>query len=482
MKALKRVLALCLAAMLLLAMCPMAFADESTEKIIISNARNGETYTAYRIFQAIVSADGDNVSYVVTPAWENFFTQEAVKAIVELDANNQPVWKQKSGDTLTGADALAKLAKTYAAGISTASGIGDHKVEQIASNGKCEFTLPLGYYFVNTTSGTLCNLYSAHAAGETGVNIIDKNQEHTIEKKIKDVDSLVDENTAAIGDTVNFESKITIKPGATNFVYHDKMDLGLTYGNTVTVKSGETDLTGKYDLGNSITDGCTFEVKFKEDYLQTITADTVVTISYSAVVNENAVIYQNANKNAAHLTYGNSGKTEDNETKTYTFDFNINKVNNSNEKLADAHFRLYKNEACTDEVKLSKVTEGEVYRVNASETDEIVTIKGKTVQVKGLNIGTYYLKETQQPKGYNLLNSPVKITISKGDTEGTYQFAYEVDGTTTDGKEVTVLNQSGTTLPSTGGMGTTVFYIVGGILMAGAVVLLVSKKRMERDT
>ena len=228
-----------------------------------------------------------------------------------------------------------------------------------------------------------------------------------------------------------------------------------------------------------MSDGCTFEIEFKDDYIANLPAGTQIIVTYSASLNENAVIGTTGNKNDTWLKYGNGGSVTD-ETKTYSYSFDLVKTDNSNKLLAGAQFELYTNKNCTDKVALVK--NGSDYRV-ASATEKattkftsavIVSNDTSKITVNGLKGETsYWLKEIKAPEGYNELEEPYEFIMGADNMSATLNGTQWVDG------GVHVINNAGTVLPSTGGMGTTVFYVVGGGLMAVAVVLLVTKKRME---
>ena len=290
---------------------------------------------------------------------------------------------------------------------------------------------------------------------------------------------------------MNFKSTITAQPGAENYVFHDKMSEGLTYKGDAKIYTDEAMTqelaTAYYMVNANPTDSDTFDITFTQDYLNTITAATKLYVKYSATLNENAKVGLEGNPNASKLSYGEinqgTGKpgstTPLSETNTYTWDVDVFKytMNGETEKaLAGATFTLSKNAGGSNPIAL--VSEGNnVYRV--AKTNETVTVTEITTDatgkftIKGLDADTYYLTETAAPAGYNKLAAPVTIVIGEnGVVNGTTEAPRGVD-------EVKVLNQSGTELPSTGGIGTTIFYIVGGVLVVGAVVLLVTKKRMN---
>ena len=295
-------------------------------------------------------------------------------------------------------------------------------------------------------------------------------------------------NNASIGDTVYFQTTITAQPGAQNYVLHDKMTKGLTLKNdSIVVKKGESPVaTSDYTLKTSgFIDGCTFEIVFVQTFCDGLQKDEKITVTYSATLNANAVIGNDANTNTNKtlLSYGDSQKTTEVTTNTKTFKMDVFKyTENRNDKtkkdgLADAVFTL-KKVGKTNTINFVKETpdeiNGDIYRVaKTGETGTVTTItspdSGKFT-IKGLSAGTYKLEETKQPAGYNKLSGPVTVVI-------------DMDGkVTVGGTEVTqvdVENKTGTVLPSTGGMGTTMIYLIGGVLVLGSGVVLVTKRRVK---
>ena len=190
----------------------------------------------------------------------------------------------------------------------------------------------------------------------------------------------------------------------------------------------------------------------------------------SAVLNENAVIAGEGNPNEVYLTYGNAQETKKDTVVTYTYQFQLVKTDDKNTLLSGAEFELYDAAEGGNNIPVVKESEG-VYRV-AKEGETGVVIEAGYVTIKGLDTGVYYLEETKAPDGYNELSArkTVEITGANNDatvTEGIYQSG-----------GVQVVNKTGALLPETGGIGTTIFYVVGGLMMVAAVVFLVSKKRM----
>ena len=476
-KTFKKLMAALLAVALLCAMAVPAFAAEgaATGTITINKAIKGETYTAYKIFDVVsskVEADGSKTYvYTVAKGWTAFFEQNDVKDYVSVDPHGQPTWITGK-DSGTDLQAFAKLALNYA---STKSITG--KTAIAADNQAVISDLTAGYYVVSTTAGSLCIL---NTNGDN-LTIDEKNVAPTIDKKISGDKTT---NDAAIGDVVNYTVTIHAKKGATGYVLTDTMTNGLTFNNDVKVTVGSNELspTRDYTVAAPV-DGATFKVTFTENYLNTIDGDTDIVVSYTATVNKNAVIGTPGNTNTAQLKYGNHSTVESTTT-TYSYKFDLVKSDNSKKLLTGAKFKLYDTPTGGTPVKLIKDTTTGNYRVaETSETGSIEEIEinsYKAVTISGLNKKTYYLEETQAPAGYNKLTERQPVELSK---EG-FNCDATINNSGSEGAEwtsggVQVINNTGATLPSTGGMGTTLFYVLGGGLMVAAVVLLVTKKRME---
>ena len=480
MKQVKKLASVLLALIMALALTATAFAAQEGPltggSITINDAVPGQTYNAYQIlYLESYNASTNAYSYKATTAWSTFINSDAIKGTyVEVDAQGYVTWKD-------GADAaaFAKAAQKYAKDNSITN-----QGSVTATSTTVSFTgLDLGYYLVDTTLGTLCSLDTTNP----DVVMEEKNEVPTNVKTVEEdsTGNYGEKNDADIGQTVNFKSTITAQAGAENYVFHDTMSAGLTYtGVTGVTLNNATVAESNYTVvTEGLTDGCTFEVRFTQAFCDTLKANDQIVISYTATLNENAVIAGEGNPNTSKVSYGDSSNTKytpDSQTKTYTWKIDVFKYTKDGETekaLADAKFTLSKNADGSNPIAL--VSEGNnVYRVaKTGETDtvtEITTDATGKFTVKGLDADTYYLTETAAPAGYNKLADPVTIVIDEnGVVNGTTEAPQGVD-------EVKVLNQTGAQLPSTGGIGTTLFYVVGGVLVVGAAVLLVTKKRMER--
>ena len=469
----RKLVSLLLAVVLMLGLTALGYAEGETGSITINDAVVGQTYTIYQILDLeSYNASANAYAYKATTAWNTFINSDAIKGTyVEVDAQGYVTWKD-------GADAaaFAKAAQKYAKDNSITN-----QGSVTATTTTVSFTgLDLGYYLVDTTLGTLCSLDT------TNPNVVmeEKNEVPTNVKTVEEdsTGNYGEKNDADIGQTVNFRSTITAQAGAENYVFHDTMSAGLTYTGVtgITLNGTTVDASNYTVVTEGLTDGCTFEVRFTQTFCDTLKANDQIVISYTATLNENAAIAGEGNANTSKLSYGDSSNTKytpDSQTKTYTWDVDVFKytMNGETEKaLADAKFTLSKNSDGSNPIAL--VSEGNnVYRVaKTGETGtvtEITTDATGKFTIKGLDADTYYLTETAAPAGYNKLAGPVTIVIGEnGVVNGTTEAPQGVD-------EVKVLNQSGAELPSTGGIGTTIFYVLGGVLAVGAVALLIAKRR-----
>lgn len=479
MKYIKRTLALLLAVVLVLALSISAFAVDTNGSIKVDNAVVNKTYTLYRIFDLDShNTDYSAINYKVSAKWANFFvTGAAGLNYVTIDDMGYVTWKDGANAADFAAAAIAYATK--------ANGIANDG-QQKATSSIVEFTnLPLGYYLVQSDLGALCSLDTTMP----DVEIQEKNSKPTAKKEVEEdsTGNYGDHNDADIGQKVNFRTTINVVDGdPKNYVLHDKMSEGLTFDATsVKVAIGDTSLTEGTDytlVSPGLDNGCTFEVRFADGKLK---PNDVVTVTYSAKVNENAVVGGTGNPNEIHLSYGNdsSTSTTPSETRTYVWEFDVLKYTmkeGTQTPLAGAQFKLYKEVNGTKNYVIvdanNKVTgwtdkkdEGSLFETPASGKFEII----------GLDADTYYLEEIQAPAGYNMLKDPVRVvitaTIDQTTKVGTATVTYGNGATGT----VEIENNTGTELPSTGGVGTTIFYVIGGLLMAVAVVLLVTKKKMS---
>lgn len=425
MKHTKKLVSLLLTLVMALSMSITAFAAESSAtkqgKITINNAIPGEKYTIYRIFD-LESASETAYSYTVNTDWTDFF-EEGAEGLNHVDIKNGYVYT-KSGFN---AAEFAKKALKYATENSITS-VADKQAATEATGSSTTSTvvfdnLDLGYYLVDSSLGVLCSLDTTNPE----VEMQEKNAAPTVDKKVKEESNTEnpwgDSNTAQIGDTVEFKTTISAKRGAQNYVLHDKMEAGLTLiADSIKIEglTKDKDYTVITDAA-SINDDCTFEIKFTQTYLDDITTDTDIVVTYSAILNEKAKIDSGVNENKTKLDYGDSSSTEWDTTKTKTFQFDLVKTDSSNKVLNGAKFKLYDAETDGNEIALVKEKEGS-YRVATTAEKEKVdpkfeaaVIEAGKVTVKGLDANTtYWLEEIEAPAGYNKLAERQEVKMENG--------------------------------------------------------------------
>ena len=496
-KAMKKLMAALLAVAMVCAMAIPAFAAEGAThsssadgKITINNAVTGQTYKIYRILDLQYNGTANSFRYVKNDKWGAFVDEQS--SYLTVDANGVVTWKDGVSSEKDGAPIKA-LAIAAGQHVKDTPSLAADGSEKAASSIVTFDDLPLGWYLVvsDLTTDAICSIDTT--AKE--VTIKEKNGAPTVTKEVEYASGSWGEgNDGNVGDTVNFQTTINVTDGdPTNYVLHDQMSKGLTFKeNSIAVKVNDTLITN-YTVEYTNTDKCTFEISFPNGTLHT--NDTVV-VTYSATINNDAVVGTTGNENETWLKYGDNGETTHGKTKTYTWSFNIFKYftdsNNDMQYLADVEFVLYRKDNTANKTeyaqfnsnnKLTGWTEAE------NEATKLKTNATSTVAVEGLDAGTYFLKETATPVGFNGLTSDVEVQIDSSCNTlsgATYTVKYKManandeDFTDTDDEKVVPIeNNRGTTLPSTGGIGTTIFYIVGGGLMVAAAILLITKKRME---
>lgn len=492
MKLIKKIAAIMFAFVMVVSMSCNVKADEGTTAtgtITINNAIPEQTYTIYKILDLESYSPKEengketgNFAYKPSSEWESFINGKNVKDKYFTFEGEYVSWKENADPA-----EFAKLALDYAKTNSKAN-----QGSVTASSTPVRFTgLGLGYYLVDSSVGTLCSLDTTKPAA----TIQEKNGVPSVDKIITSggvVSADGKFNSASIGDKVYFKTTITTQPGAQNYVLHDKMTEGLTFDeNSVNVSlhkkatSDEKTLTKTKDYSVDTTNlestgpKCTFHINFTKELCDGLKADDTITVTYSATLNENAVIAGKGYENETWLKYGDSQNTQHKTTTTKTFEMNVFKFHidkndlNTEKGLAHAVFTLSKKSDGTEPIKLIDKSSN-VYRVaKKGEADTVTTItspeSGK-FKIQGLGAGTYYLTETKQPAGYNKLSGPVTVVI---DETGLVKVGES------EANPVKVENKTGTVLPSTGGAGTTMIYLVGAVLVLGSGVVLATKRRVK---
>lgn len=530
-KLVSRFMAVLMAMTMILSMSMTAFAADAPKgTLTVNNTVAGKTLDLYQIFTA--TKDCDNVAYTLNSAYEGFFkTKVANGSSLSDEALSEAAYnyvKDQVGPDGSNGAAFAKEILGWILENATTVA-GTHKTATTTASTTVINNLDYGYYVVyplgatdtSTAPGNEIVKSVASLVSVTGndatVNM--KSNYPTVVKKVNDNKNADDVN---IGDTVTYTltSKVPDMTGYDSYVFNfkDTLSAGLTFKEITSVTVGETTIT-KVDAGQEANDTYTLT---QDGQNITITmnnflasnankAGQEIKVTYTATLNKNAVTGFDANKNSATIEYSNKpgttdkGESEPSIVDVHTFNSTIFKYYLKGETqtgLANAEFELYKanGEVAGEKVNIKKVTDGE-YRVATPEeataegfkSDVIVSGNNGKVLVKGLEAGTYYLKETKAPEGYNKLLSDIKVEIKANYDPKTgkltsYSVDYTYNGTTTTGTEikdtitspeVAVENKTGAQLPSTGARTALLLTLAGVVLFAFMAASSIYSKRRE---
>lgn len=535
-KTIKKLLAALLAVAMVCAMAIPAFAENSE-----GDVDSHHTYSAFQIFKGDVEGNnikdfkisnvdwGSNIinnsddflnklreADHIGPLFTNAKSAQEVLAVISQ-------WHDSDDDSI----AFARFVCHYLYS-------NDANPTYVVRAGSNALTIPeakAGYYlFVDTTDFSKDDSYHSYNSfllmvtkGNWNVPITPKAEKPTVEKKVYDnpdgtsTGGFGSSADHAINEKFQFQLTATL-PDSTNraydyydkysVIFHDTLSDGITYdkddeldsvviksnGNTYNITDSSKYTIDTTDLESQNSFVVNIDVKAcAKDAGFDLNDGATITVTYTAHLNDKAYVNtaggSTSNINKVYLTYSNNPKDESSIGKTpestpvyvYTYQLNNTKYRdevNENNKLEGAGFRLYSNEACNaeDEIKLKMNDDGTYSRDFSTEVKGVEMLSNKDGQfnVKGLDAGTYYLKETTPPAGYSACKV-IPVTI-KADHSRNDQVNLEGSNLTND---IVNIKAGGITLPSTGGIGTTLFYVVGGGLMVAAIVLLVTKKRME---
>ncbi len=498
MKCTRKLASLLLALVMVFALATTAFAQDvtvtgGTGSITISNAAKGETYTIYKLFDATVNADGSSIAYTGT-------IPESLKAYFSADTNDYISATPEAKDGENMSEGLKTALKAWTA---TATAAATATSDGSALNFK---ELAYGYYVVTTTQGD--QVISVDST-MPNVTIVDKNSSTP-----KDLSKTASSNDVSIGDTVtytvSFKTSNYYGAGteAKEIVSYTIEDTLPEFLSNVTVTSIIVDNDGSDTTTNdrtTVTDQFANKkivIDWYDEANNQFLYDNgaTVTITYTAVVTDKAAIDGNGNTNKVTVTWTTKGgvepgpdKVETDET-IFTYAIALKKVNNKGNALPGAVFEFPFYVKSTADANGAYIYAGTT--AGAGLTNQITTPDSGVIVVKGVKSGSYEITEVTAPAGYNKLTAPVTVQAVKTGSTSTHTTVYldkdgnvvdvstkeievKVDIDTIAATAVVVVNKAGTELPSTGGMGTTVFYVLGTVLVLGAVVLLVTKKRMS---
>ena len=473
----KRVFALVLALAMMIVV-GAAFATEPAaggNTIKITNAEIGETYEAYKILD--LSYQGENpdtgnptaYTYTVNSAWAGFFKADnpVVAAVFAIDDQGY-VTSGEPGETSWNATSnLSKFAEA-AAKYAKENNLTP-EVSEEATAASVELSTGAGYYLITSTLGSRAMIDTTPG----DVEMTEKNEVDTIEKEVKE-DSTGNygiTNDAQIGDKIEFKTIAAITPRSVNVKIHDTMTNGLAFNNDLKIYTDAAMTTeldsGMYTIQGTPDEGDTFTIAVDDSFAATSSATQDLYITYSATLTKDAIasdISFAEVKNATTVTFGDSGKSTEDSTTTTTHKFSIFKhAKDETDNLAGAEFSLKKDGTALKLIKLDDTNYRIAEEGEAGAVDTFTTVDSGDIVIWGVDADSdYALTEENPPDGYNKLSSDVTVSVS-------------ADNST----RADIENNSGTELPSTGGIGTTIFYVVGGLLVIGAAVILIARRRVN---
>lgn len=518
-KAMKKLMAALLAVAMVCAMVAPAFAASATSTHTITAPNNDHTYEIYQIFTGTPTTDATTNQTILS---DIKWGANADSSYNKGDAVPDTVLTDLATVSGTNETAILTVVKKYVDLNGTPAYTASHSTS---------VSVPAGYYLIKDIDTATVDSHTLYI-----VEVVDKNIEITPKTDAPSVEKKVQENTKYptdggydtgyndtadyhIGDLVPFKLIGRIPDmnhyQTYKYVFHDTLCKAFyaPTENDITVYLSDSKAT----LGTDITNSSTISVSTDTDGETTITVsfadlksvigvakDKYIVVSYSAELNENASIGQGTpgNTNEVYLEYSNNpngigtGTTPVDKVIVFTYELDVTKVDGKDptKNLQGAKFKLLN----SDQTKYARVdTTGKLNGWTTDETaaTELESDENGLFKVIGLDDGTYFLKETVAPSGYNTLADPIRLVIAANTNNGQNGFGKTTELTTIDVTvdngsakggtvatgtvSITVENNRGTTLPGTGGIGTTIFYVIGGGLMVAAAILLITKKRME---
>lgn len=512
-------------------------------EITITNATTGHTYEAYQIFKGDLSATDQTATDLTAPVLSNIEWGAGVNAELALAAAQKVLedttlaTAAQVAEKLTESNAAA-FAQAMKDALTTVNGTATAESDTV----KITATAGAGYYLIkdskdSVTGDDSVTLFMLQVVGPTEVKA--KAGTPTPDKKIVEGENKVNTGDYDIGETITFELKATLPVNYKNYkeytlVFHDTMSDGLDYiGISSVTVDGKVATEGSYVVTppTKTADGKNTELTIRFDNLvasyENLDAGDEIVIIYTAKLNASAEIGNPGNPNTMHLEFSNNpndnqdgtGETPKKEVVVFTYELDGTKVDGQDKNEADGSYNTMLKDAEFHLARKNAEGNYEWYQIN-EETKEITwvpagesapTVKDENEEVpyggsviksgedgkfaiKGLDQDTYYLFETKAPVGYNLPNKHVTLVIEAtyekdptADKDVVKDLTLTVDTAPSNGDtetgivNTTIENNKGATLPETGGIGTTIFYALGGLLTVGAVVLLVTKKRMSAD-
>lgn len=512
MKSLKKILSIFAAFMMVVGLTmTSASAEGETGSITLKNAKDGVTYTAYKIFNASVANTTTNVNPGVneedsrTAAY--YTDNEVVKYFggasdsVDKATNGMVVttdlfkftktsegsWNVEAIGNATQIangikNLLADTTKTIPASITTKNATG--------ANGQATWTdLDLGYYYVADNTGAVVAVNTTSHI----IEIADKNIVPDPDKKVSTTadPNGGDKSSAKVGDVVTFTVTVNVEPGLRQFSFEDTMGTGLDFYKEENDNTAGVTIAG---LPNDVkvtptVNGNKISFSLNETQLKSFTGSTLLTVTYKGIINKDAV-QPGSTENNVVVKYGpNDSDTDSDKVIIYLGQAELTKTSeDGTTKLDGAEFKVYTSKTGGAALKFTLVpgtseeggtpAQPAYYYLDPNGSVDTLPATNGSLIVKGLSEGSYWFEETKAPDGYNIKTERTEFKVDKNGSGETIT-AENMTGLTT--PEHTIVNNKGTVLPSTGGMGTTMIYIAGAILMVGAAIIFVTNKRMKHE-
>lgn len=473
----KKTFSVLLAIVMLFALCVTAYAENNNGSITIDNAVNGEEYNAYKIFD--LTYDNDNVTYTYTASGSSdaFLTalSDAASPFNAVRIGTTAYVYSITMKTGVADNAVINWLKDHITNVSESNKLA----KQTGANNKVKWeNVAYGYYYVTSSLGSAVTVDSA----KKDVTIEDKNSPVTVTKEQSATNGSAYADTdlsVSIGDTVYYEVIVTDGKSTDKAItLTDTMSDGLTnnkdyalYKNTVADENKLSVGTG-YTLDEESDHG--FKITVLADYVTTLNENDKIILRYSAKVNDKAVTKAETGDNRNTVTLKYSNQTITDSVDVTTCKIQIVKYNAKDKTFLDgAKFRIY--DAATGGNEIKVVADGNNnYRVDTSAGASGVDIIAGKPFIKGLAEGKYYLQEIEAPKGFNPLTSRQEFVVNGDNLATVTETAYTSGG-------VGVANSAGSSLPTTGGMGTTLLFIIGSFAVLTTGVFLVANKRMKKE-
>lgn len=485
---------LAFAMVMAIAMPSVVVAADTTYKLTLQNTVEGHTYEVYQVFSGTLSTK-DNKKVLSDLKWGSGVKADAYTETAKTKAETltDEVTARTFAKELVDGKKLSNPTKTVESNATTTEITG----------------LTAGYYLVKDTASSLANKNDSYTAyilqvvGDATTSV--KSDVPSSEKKVKDINDSTDTDTTGwqdaadwdIGDEVPFKIEGTLPSNYDKYKtytlkFHDKEEEGLTFKrDTVKVFIDNTEITEGFRVVENPEDKDTFDVVF--DDLKTTSAknNSVIRVEYKSVLNEQANLGKPGNKNTMYMEFSNNpnneqggetetGKTPEDTVIVFTYKVSVNKVNENNEKLDGAEFTLEK------KVKGNPDVWKPITKVPGTAKD--------VFEFKGIDDGEYRLTETKAPDNYDKLSDPIYFNVIAGHVDGADPYLDTFSGNITSGNvgemaftankntgilSTTIQNKPGSSLPETGGMGTTVLYAAGTLMILAAAAFLVMKKKAE---